>query len=90
MLYIWDNRLIVRDLLAEFHWDELSGIVANIVIVIFIVILLITNCSLVQIVDFCCGANDFSVLMNKKLEEKGKKCSYKNFDIFQAKVSLPF
>ncbi|XP_075669468.1 protein ENHANCED DOWNY MILDEW 2 [Castanea sativa] len=43
-----------------------------------------------MIVDFCCGANDFSVLMNKKLEEKGKKCSYKNFDIFQAKNDFNF
>lgn len=39
-----------------------------------------------QIVDFCCGANDFSCLMKVKLEETGKKCSYKNYDLFQAKV----
>ncbi|OMP04297.1 Zinc finger, PHD-type [Corchorus olitorius] len=38
-----------------------------------------------MIVDFCCGANDFSLLMKKKLEETGKKCSYKNYDIFQTK-----
>lgn len=39
-----------------------------------------------QIVDFCCGANDFSCLMKTKLEENGKKCSYKNYDLIQAKV----
>lgn len=37
--------------------------------------------------DFCCGANDFSWLMKAKLEETGKKCSYKNYDLFQAKVN---
>ncbi|XP_022716813.1 protein ENHANCED DOWNY MILDEW 2 [Durio zibethinus] len=42
------------------------------------------------IVDFCCGANDFSLLMKKKLEETGKKCSYKNYDIFQAKNDMNF
>lgn len=41
-----------------------------------------------QIVDFCCGANDFSVIMKKKLEETGKNCYYKNYDLFQAKVML--
>jgi hypothetical protein len=39
-----------------------------------------------QIVDFCCGANDFSTLMKKKLEETGKRCSYKNFDLLPTKV----
>ncbi|XVF70768.1 hypothetical protein PTKIN_Ptkin11bG0188800 [Pterospermum kingtungense] len=43
-----------------------------------------------MIVDFCCGANDFSILMKRKLEETGKKCSYKNFDIFQAKNDFNF
>ncbi|KAM7498945.1 hypothetical protein LguiA_023359 [Lonicera macranthoides] len=38
-----------------------------------------------MVVDFCCGANDFSCLMKKRLDEMGKKCSYKNFDILQAK-----
>ncbi|XP_017980593.1 PREDICTED: protein ENHANCED DOWNY MILDEW 2 isoform X2 [Theobroma cacao] len=42
------------------------------------------------IVDFCCGANDFSLLMKRKLEETGKKCSYKNYDIFQAKNDFNF
>lgn len=41
-----------------------------------------------QIVDFCCGSNDFSCLMNTKLEETGKKCLYKNYDLFQAKVMI--
>lgn len=35
------------------------------------------------IVDFCCGANDFSRLMKEKLEIAGKKCSFKNYDIIQ-------
>ncbi|XWS11283.1 hypothetical protein CRYUN_Cryun38cG0070900 [Craigia yunnanensis] len=41
-------------------------------------------------VDFCCGANDFSLLMKRKLEETGKKCSFKNYDIFQAKNDFNF
>ncbi|KAF9666494.1 hypothetical protein SADUNF_Sadunf16G0235000 [Salix dunnii] len=40
-----------------------------------------------MIVDFCCGANDFSCIMNKKLEEMGKRCSYKNYDVIQSKVA---
>ncbi|KAF5478990.1 hypothetical protein F2P56_005506 [Juglans regia] len=43
-----------------------------------------------MIVDFCCGANDFSILMKKKLEETGKICSYKNYDIFQPKNDFNF
>ncbi|KAI9108596.1 hypothetical protein K1719_020480 [Acacia pycnantha] len=38
------------------------------------------------IVDFCCGANDFSILMKRKLEEIGKKCFYKNYDLLPTKV----
>ncbi|KAK0601886.1 hypothetical protein LWI29_028434 [Acer saccharum] len=43
-----------------------------------------------MIVDFCCGANDFSCLMKKKLEATGKKCLYKNYDIFPAKNDFNF
>ncbi|XP_021638024.2 protein ENHANCED DOWNY MILDEW 2 isoform X2 [Hevea brasiliensis] len=43
-----------------------------------------------MVVDFCCGANDFSCLMKKKLEETGKKCSYKNYDVFQPKNDFNF
>ncbi|KAE8734933.1 putative Acyltransferase [Hibiscus syriacus] len=42
------------------------------------------------IVDFCCGTNDFSLIMKRKLEETGKKCSFKNYDIFQAKNDFNF
>ncbi|KAJ7960851.1 protein ENHANCED DOWNY MILDEW 2-like [Quillaja saponaria] len=42
------------------------------------------------IVDFCCGANDFSILMEKKLEETGKKCSYRNYDLFPTKNDFNF
>ncbi|KAE9584135.1 putative histone-lysine N-methyltransferase chromatin regulator PHD family [Lupinus albus] len=42
------------------------------------------------IVDFCCGANDFCILMKKKLEESGKKCSYKNYDILSTKNDFNF
>ncbi|KAK8468512.1 hypothetical protein PHAVU_006G049800 [Phaseolus vulgaris] len=42
------------------------------------------------IVDFCCGANDFSTLMKKKLEETGKRCSYKNFDLLPTKNDFNF
>ncbi|KAK9268634.1 hypothetical protein L1049_000391 [Liquidambar formosana] len=43
-----------------------------------------------MIVDFCCGANDFSWLMKRKLEETGKKCSYKNYDVIQPKNDFNF
>lgn len=43
-----------------------------------------------MLVDFCCGANDFSCLMKKRLDEMGKKCSYKNFDVLQAKNDFNF
>ncbi|CAM8906260.1 unnamed protein product [Rhodiola kirilowii] len=43
-----------------------------------------------MIVDFCCGSNDFSCLLKTKLEETGKKCSFKNFDILQAKNDFNF
>lgn len=43
-----------------------------------------------MIVDFCCGANDFSCIMKKKLEEMGKKCSYKNYDVIQPKNDFNF
>lgn len=42
------------------------------------------------IVDFCCGANDFSQLMKEKLEETGKKCFFKNYDIIQPKNDFNF
>ncbi|KAJ1392510.1 Zinc finger, PHD-type [Sesbania bispinosa] len=42
------------------------------------------------IVDFCCGANDFSILMKKKLEETGKECSYKNYDLLPTKKDFSF
>ncbi|CAN0911584.1 Protein ENHANCED DOWNY MILDEW 2 [Linum grandiflorum] len=43
-----------------------------------------------MIVDFCCGANDFSWQMKNKLEEMGKKCSYKNYDLFRPKNAFNF
>ncbi|KAH9305007.1 hypothetical protein KI387_009411, partial [Taxus chinensis] len=43
-----------------------------------------------MIVDFCCGANDFSRLMKARLEQAGKKCFYKNFDIIQPKDDFEF
>jgi hypothetical protein len=42
------------------------------------------------VVDFCCGANDFSCLMKKRIDEMGKKCSYKNYDVLQAKNDFNF
>ncbi|CAL0321604.1 unnamed protein product [Lupinus luteus] len=42
------------------------------------------------ILDFCCGSNDFSCLMKSKLEQMGKSCSFKNYDLFQAKVHCFF
>ncbi|XAR56751.1 Histone-lysine N-methyltransferase [Bertholletia excelsa] len=43
-----------------------------------------------MIVDFSCGANDFSWLMKQKLEETGKKCFFKNYDIIQTKIDFNF
>ncbi|XP_021757985.1 protein ENHANCED DOWNY MILDEW 2-like isoform X1 [Chenopodium quinoa] len=42
------------------------------------------------IVDFCCGANDFSRLMKEKLETRGRKCNYKNYDLFRPKNDFCF
>ncbi|CAN6557766.1 unnamed protein product [Malus baccata var. baccata] len=42
------------------------------------------------IVDFCCGANDFSIVMKKKLEDTGKNCFYKNYDFIQPKNDFCF
>ncbi|KAL8166946.1 hypothetical protein V2J09_008445 [Rumex salicifolius] len=42
------------------------------------------------VVDLCCGANDFSSLMKDKLDQAGKKCSYRNFDLFQPKNDFCF
>ncbi|CAI8596663.1 unnamed protein product [Vicia faba] len=43
-----------------------------------------------MIVDFCCGANDFSILMKKKLEDTGKRCFFKNFDLLPTKNDFNF
>ncbi|TKY57357.1 ENHANCED DOWNY MILDEW 2 [Spatholobus suberectus] len=43
-----------------------------------------------MIVDFCCGANDFSILLKKKLEETEKKCSYRNYDLLPTKNDFSF
>ncbi|CAK9163878.1 unnamed protein product [Ilex paraguariensis] len=43
-----------------------------------------------MIVDFCCGSNDFSCLMKEKLDEMGKNCTYKNYDVLQAKSDFNF
>ncbi|KAL4566889.1 hypothetical protein LXL04_031015 [Taraxacum kok-saghyz] len=43
------------------------------------------------VVDFCCGANDFSSIMKKHLDEMGKnKVSYKNYDISRPKNDFFF
>ena len=39
-----------------------------------------------QVVDFCCGSNDFSLLLKEMLEASGKNCFYKNYDLIQPKV----
>ncbi|KAL9255325.1 ENHANCED DOWNY MILDEW 2-like protein [Drosera capensis] len=39
-----------------------------------------------EIIDFCCGANDFSLLMKEKLDQMGKKCYFKNFDIMPPEI----
>ncbi|KAH6786328.1 hypothetical protein C2S52_005880 [Perilla frutescens var. hirtella] len=43
-----------------------------------------------MLVDFCCGSNDFSCFMKKKLDEMGRLCSFKNYDILQPKNDFNF
>ncbi|OMO52956.1 Zinc finger, RING/FYVE/PHD-type [Corchorus capsularis] len=43
-----------------------------------------------EIVDFCCCSNDFSCLLNEKLEEVRKSCSFKNYDLFHPKNDFSF
>ncbi|XP_058208752.1 protein ENHANCED DOWNY MILDEW 2-like [Rhododendron vialii] len=43
-----------------------------------------------MMVDFCCGSNDFSLLMKDKLDKMGTRCSYKNYDLVQAKNNFNF
>eukprot|EP00262_Sarcandra_glabra_P020450 TRINITY_DN813_c0_g1_i3.p1 TRINITY_DN813_c0_g1~~TRINITY_DN813_c0_g1_i3.p1 ORF type:complete len:1283 (+),score=283.05 TRINITY_DN813_c0_g1_i3:209-4057(+) len=43
-----------------------------------------------MIVDFCCGANDFSRIMKEKLEQTGKRCLFKNYDLIQPKDDFNF
>ncbi|XP_073149237.1 protein ENHANCED DOWNY MILDEW 2 isoform X2 [Henckelia pumila] len=43
-----------------------------------------------MLVDFCCGSNDFSCLAKRKLDEVGRRCSFKNYDIHQAKDDFCF
>ncbi|KAL1300637.1 hypothetical protein AAHE18_18G196000 [Arachis hypogaea] len=43
-----------------------------------------------MVLDFCCGSNDFSCLMKSKLEQMGKSCSFKNYDLIQAKNDFSF
>ncbi|KAM0867441.1 hypothetical protein ACQ4PT_042030 [Festuca glaucescens] len=45
---------------------------------------------LVEIVDFCCGANDFCRLMKEKLDHVEKNCHFKNFDLIQPQNSFCF
>uniref|UniRef100_A0ACD5Y388 Uncharacterized protein n=1 Tax=Avena sativa TaxID=4498 RepID=A0ACD5Y388_AVESA len=42
------------------------------------------------IVDFCCGANDFSRLMKEKLDHVDKNCHFKNYDLIQPQNSFCF
>lgn len=43
-----------------------------------------------MIVDFCCGANDFSRLMKEKLDLVQKKCHFKNYDLIQPQNTFCF
>ncbi|ESQ32505.1 hypothetical protein EUTSA_v10003648mg [Eutrema salsugineum] len=42
------------------------------------------------VVDFCCGSNDFSCMMNEKLGKMGKLCFFKNFDLIPPKNNFNF
>ncbi|XP_019095523.1 PREDICTED: protein ENHANCED DOWNY MILDEW 2-like isoform X1 [Camelina sativa] len=42
------------------------------------------------VVDFGCGSNDFSCLMNEKLMKTGKTCFFKNFDLIPPKNNFNF
>ncbi|KAK9155441.1 hypothetical protein Sjap_002921 [Stephania japonica] len=43
-----------------------------------------------MIVDFACGANDFSWLMKEKLYQVGKRCSFKNYDVIRPKNDFSY
>ncbi|CAN1196648.1 Protein ENHANCED DOWNY MILDEW 2 [Linum perenne] len=43
-----------------------------------------------MIVDFCCGSNDFSLMMKEKLDRIGKPCFYRNYDLIQTKNDFCF
>ncbi|XP_057508926.1 protein ENHANCED DOWNY MILDEW 2-like isoform X3 [Actinidia eriantha] len=43
-----------------------------------------------MIVDFCCGSNDFSCLLKEKLDQMGKSCSFRNYDLIQSKNDFSF
>ncbi|KAK9074084.1 hypothetical protein SSX86_006681 [Deinandra increscens subsp. villosa] len=42
------------------------------------------------IVDFCCGSNDFSCFMKEKLDTMGKRCKFKNYDLFTPQKTFNF
>ncbi|XP_073003721.1 protein ENHANCED DOWNY MILDEW 2-like [Typha latifolia] len=42
------------------------------------------------IVDFCCGANDFSQIMKETLDAAGKRTNFKNYDLIQPKNDFNF
>ncbi|WVY90502.1 hypothetical protein V8G54_036016 [Vigna mungo] len=44
----------------------------------------------IQIVNLRCGADDFSILLKKMLEETGKRCSYRNYDLLPTKNDFSF
>ncbi|CAM6058405.1 unnamed protein product [Sphagnum tenellum] len=43
-----------------------------------------------MVVDFCCGANDFSTQAYQELSKFGKNCEFMNFDIHQPKNDFCF
>ncbi|RAL43133.1 hypothetical protein DM860_009915 [Cuscuta australis] len=43
-----------------------------------------------MIVDFCCGSNDFSILMKEELQRMGKVCQFKNYDLIRPKNDFNF
>ncbi|XP_071730807.1 protein ENHANCED DOWNY MILDEW 2-like isoform X2 [Rutidosis leptorrhynchoides] len=43
-----------------------------------------------MIVDFCCGSNDFSCFMKEKLDNTGKRCEFKNYDLITPKNTFSF
>ncbi|CAA6672358.1 unnamed protein product [Spirodela intermedia] len=74
----------LKEIVEKLHWYVQNGDMVK------IALFLKRTLHCMTIVDVCCGANDFSLLMREKLRGSGKKCLFKNYDLFQPKNDFNF